>query len=92
MGSRERAVFHIGNHIAVRYAPLKTVDDMNAAGDTVVRVLESANLTIVPANLLDAVIAAVEMTEIPWKESQEWRKKEIIAAIRAAWEGVTDGD
>ena len=92
MGSRERAVFRIGNHIAVRYAPLKTVDDMNAAGDTVVRVLESANLTIVPANLLDAVIAAVEESPSAdiYRDDYVVERKEIIAAIRAAWEGATD--
>lgn len=81
MGTRERAKQVLSDEIG----------DI-AADKALAALTESANLTIVPANLLDAVIAAVEMTEIPWKESQEWRKKEIIAAIRAAWEGVTDGD
>ncbi len=80
MGTRERAKQVLSDEIG----------DI-AADKALAALTESANLTIVPANLLDAVIAAVEMTEIPWKESQEWRKKEIIAAIRAAWEGATDG-
>ena len=80
MGTRERAKQVLSDEIG------------DIAADKALAALTEANLTIVPANLLDAVIAAVEMTEIPWKESQEWRKKEIIAAIRAAWEGVTDGD
>ena len=80
MGTRERAKQVLSDEIG------------DIAADKALAALTEANLTIVPANLLDAVIAAVEMTEIPWKESQEWRKKEIIAAIRAAWEGGTDGD
>ena len=80
MGTRERAKQVLSDEIG------------DIAADKALAALTEANLTIVPANLLDAVIAAVEMTEIPWKESQEWRKKEIIAAIRAAWEGATDGD
>ena len=79
MGTRERAKQVLSDEIG----------DI-AADKALAALTEAANLTIVPANLLDAVIAAVEMTEIPWKESQEWRKKEIIAAIRAAWKGDTD--
>lgn len=88
MSSRERAVDAINRAIDEGSG---SVDQFSIAWDAI-SWIESAGLEIVPANLLDAVIAAVEMTEIPWKESQEWRKKEIIAAIRAAWEGVTDGD
>ena len=88
MSSRERAVDAINRAIDEGSGSL---DQFSIAWDAI-SWIESAGLQIVPANLLDAVIAAVEMTEIPWKESQEWRKKEIIAAIRAAWEGVTDGD
>ena len=88
MSSRERAVDAINRAIDEGSG---SVDQFSIAWDAI-GWIESAGLQIVPANLLDAVIAAVEMTEIPWKGSQEWRKKDIIAAIRAAWEGETDGD
>ena len=88
MGSREWAVDAINRAIDEGSG---SVDQFSIAWDAI-GWIESAGLEIVPANLLDAVIAAVEMTEIPWKGSQEWRKKDIIAAIRAAWEVATDGD
>ena len=59
--------------------------------------IESAGLQIVPANLLDAVIAAVERShqeciEGPLCDCFYDHLDGIIAAIRAAWEGATDGD
>ena len=55
--------------------------------------IPSANLTIVPANLLDAVIAAVEESPSAdiYRDDYVVERKAAIAAIRAAWEGVTDG-
>ena len=88
MSSRERAVDAINRAIDEGSGSL---DQFSIAWDAI-SWIESAGLQIVPANLLDAVIAAVEMTEIPWKGSQEGRKKDIIAAIRAAGEGETEGD
>ena len=58
--------------------------------------LRAANLVIVPANLLDAVIAAVDeafcYNPVTKRSKIQVARTDVIAAIRAAWEGATDGD
>ncbi len=67
-----------------------------AADKALAALTESANLTIVPANLLDAVIAAVDeafcYNPVTKRSKIQVARTDVIAAIRAAWEGVTDGD
>ena len=54
--------------------------------------LESAGLEIVPANLLDAVIAAVDeafcYNPVTKRSKIQVARTDVIAAIRAAWEGA----
>ena len=85
MGTRERAKQVLSDEIG----------DI-AADKALAALTESANLTIVPANLLDAVIAAVERShqeciEDPLCDCFYDHLDGIIAAIRAAWKGDTDG-
>ena len=85
MGTRERAKQVLSDEIG----------DI-AADKALAALTESANLTIVPANLLDAVIAAVDeafcYNPVTKRSKIQVARTDVIAAIRAAWEGVTDGD
>ena len=92
MSSRERAVDAINRAIDEGSG---SVDQFSIAWDAI-SWIESAGLQIVPANLLDAVIAAVDeafcYNPVTKRSKIQVARIDVIAAIRAAWEGATDGD
>ena len=96
MGSRERAVEVLQFALCgVEVSGLDPYENLASANE-LVAALESAGLEIVPANLLDAVIAAVDeafcYNPVTKRSKIQVARTDVIAAIRAAWEGDTDGD
>jgi len=106
MGSRERAVEVLQFALCgVEVSGLDPYENLASANE-LVAALESAGLEIVPANLLDAVIAATrdgmsnqyDFSIGIMGEDDRLKclylemNQAAIAAIRAAWEGATDGD
>ena len=91
MSSRERAVDAINRAIDEGSG---SVDQFSIAWDAI-GWIESAGLEIVPANLLDAVIAAVDeafcYNPVTKRSKIQVARTDVIAAIRAAWKGDTDG-
>ena len=92
MSSRERAVEVLQFALCgVEVSGLDPYENLASANE-LVAALESAGLEIVPANLLDAVIAAVDeafcYNPVTKRSKIQVARTDVIAAIRAAWEGA----